>query len=79
MGSARSFEPTTPGGERMATKNKQLNVRIDAETSERLERLVTVGSEATRLSLSQADVIRLALIALEEKYATEAKGKKASK
>ena len=63
----------------MATKNKQLNVRIDDETAARLERLVTVGSEATRLSLSQADVIRLALIALEEKYAAEAKGKKASK
>ncbi len=54
-------------------KRKQLNVRMDDDTEARLERLVPVASAAVGLSLSQSDVIRLALIALEEKYAAEAK------
>jgi Arc/MetJ-type ribon-helix-helix transcriptional regulator len=62
----------------MATKNKQLNVRMDEETEARLERLVKTGSAVVGLALSQSDVIRLALQALEEKY-TAAEAKKAAK
>lgn len=61
----------------MATaKRKQLNVRMDDETAARLDRLVPVVSAAVGLSLSQSDVIRLALLALEEKHAPKDEAKK---
>lgn len=54
-------------------KRKQINVRVDDESEARLNRLVDTASAALGLNLSQSDVIRLALIALEEKYAADTK------
>lgn len=54
-------------------KRKQINVRVDDEMEDRFNRLVDAASAATGLNLSQSDVFRLAIIALEEKYEAEAK------
>jgi hypothetical protein len=66
----------------MATpKRKQLNVRLDDESAERLDRLIPVVSKVVGLNLSQSAIVRLALIALEEKHVptTSAKAKKGAK
>jgi hypothetical protein len=56
----------------MATpKRKQLNVRLDEESADRLDRLIPVVSKVVGLNLSQSDIIRLALLALEEKHAAK--------
>jgi hypothetical protein len=64
----------------MATaKRKQLNVRLDEESADRLDRLIPVVSGVVGLKLSQSDLIRLALIALEEKHAPKEPTKKGTK
>jgi hypothetical protein len=53
----------------MASDRKQLNVRLDSESFERIDRLMAAASAAVGLKVSMSDVVRLALIELEKKYA----------
>jgi hypothetical protein len=47
---------------------RQLNVRLDDESAARFDRLAAATAAAVGVELSQAQVIALALRALEEKY-----------
>jgi hypothetical protein len=47
---------------------KQLNIRMDAETEERVNRLLAAVSAAIGLKVSQSDLFRLGMIELEKKY-----------
>jgi hypothetical protein len=58
---------------------KQLNVRLDDDSETRLARLIPRVSQAVGLNLSQSDIIRLALLALEEKHAAKPKPRKGGK
>ncbi len=48
--------------------NRQMGVRVDEETHERLDRLIVKVGAAFGIPVGKNDVIRLALAALEEKY-----------
>lgn len=63
----------------MTPRRKQLNVRLDEDSETRLARLIPVVSGAIGLNLSQSDIVRLALIALEEKHTRKAEPKKGGK
>jgi hypothetical protein len=52
----------------MPSDRRQINIRLDPETEQRLPRVRKATSEALGLNLSNADVVRLALIELERKY-----------
>ena len=52
----------------MPSKRRQINVRADEETVERFDRVRVAVTAALGLPVSQAGVIRLALIELERKY-----------
>jgi hypothetical protein len=52
----------------MRVSRRQVNVRIDDETSDRLERVQAAGSASLGLRLSISDVFRLGLVELERKY-----------
>jgi hypothetical protein len=60
--------PTT-GGLTVPSQRKQMNIRLDAETEERVARLVPLVSAAVGLNVSMADLVRLGMIELERKYA----------
>jgi len=66
---------TTP---KPTPKRKQLNIRMDEEGEARLERLVPIMSGVLGIPLNTSDVVRLALVALEEKHAPKG-GKKGDK
>jgi hypothetical protein len=53
----------------MPSNRKQMNVRLDDETEERIGRLLPVVSASVGLKLSQSDLVRLALIELERRHA----------
>jgi len=55
----------------MPSDRKQLNIRLDAETEERMERLLLAVSASLGLKVSQSDLFRLGMIELEKKYPTE--------
>ena len=61
----------TPGPSVMPSDRKQLNIRLDAETEERMERLLLAVSASLGLKVSQSDLFRLGMIELEKKYPTE--------
>lgn len=52
----------------MPSDRKQLNVRMDDETEERVARLLPAVSEAIGLKVSQSDLFRLGMIELERKF-----------
>ena len=52
----------------MPSNRKQINIRIDTETEERLERLLPIVSASLGLTVSKADLVRLGLIELEKKH-----------
>lgn len=52
----------------MPSKRPQLNIRLDPETEARVARLLPVARARTHLAVSQSDLFRLAMIALEEEY-----------
>jgi hypothetical protein len=56
------------GNPHARSRRKQINVRADDETLDRLAALVARVGARLRLDLSQADVVRLALIELEKAY-----------
>lgn len=60
----------------MPSTKRQLSVRAEDETHARLAGLVQRVSEALGVPVSQADVVRLALIELEKKYPQPAEPKK---
>jgi hypothetical protein len=52
----------------MPSSRRQINVRIDAETAERIECVQVAASAGVGLKLSLSDLFRLGLIELEKKY-----------
>jgi hypothetical protein len=50
----------------MTTTTKQFSMRPDAETWQRIERLIPLASAQLGIRVSQATLFRLALIALEK-------------
>ena len=52
----------------MPSDRKQLNIRMDAETEERVARLLASVSAAIGLKVSQSDLFRLGMIELEKKF-----------
>ena len=52
----------------MPSRRKQIRIQIDDETAERFERLVSIVSADLGLPLTEADLVRLGLIALEKKH-----------
>ena len=59
----------------MASKRAQLNVRMDEETAARFERLQVATRKSVGVDLSQAQIVAMALVALEEKYPPEGSDK----
>jgi hypothetical protein len=53
----------------MSRLRRQINVRLDLVSQRRLSRLLPMVSEAVGIDLSQSDLIRLALLELEKRYA----------
>lgn len=52
----------------MPSTRKQLNIRLDDEMEALIPALTTAVSAAIGISVSQADVVRLGLLALRERY-----------
>jgi hypothetical protein len=50
------------------SSRKQLNVRMDEESEDRLARLVVAMRQAIGIRVSQSDVVRAALVELEKLY-----------
>lgn len=63
----------------MPSERPQLNVRLDGESEARFDRLMGRMPEVLGVPVTQAQLIRLALKALEEKHPPPAKGKGAKK
>jgi hypothetical protein len=59
----------------MPSQRKQVNVRVDDETEERLARVQASASAALGLKLSVSDLFRLGLIELERKYPADVNAK----
>ncbi len=55
----------------MPSNRKQLNVRADEETANRVERLLLLVSKALGLQVSRSDLFRLGMIELERKFGGE--------
>ena len=56
----------------MPSKRKQLNVRADEETEQRVERLLPLVSKTLGVQVSRSDLFRLGMIELERKFGGEA-------
>jgi hypothetical protein len=56
----------------MPSKRKQLNVRADDETEQRVVRLLPLVSKALGVQVSRSDLFRLGMIELERKFGGEA-------
>lgn len=56
-------------------RKKNINVRANEETLDRLRRLAEVMTQTLGVEVSQADVIQAALVELEKKYHSAKKGK----
>jgi hypothetical protein len=52
-----------------AEVRKQINVRLDEETEERIARLTPIVKEALGINVTMSDLIRLAVRALAREYA----------
>ena len=52
----------------MPSARRQLNVRLEPETEELLEKLLPVVSARLGLKVSQSDLVRLGLLELQAKY-----------
>ena len=52
----------------MPSDRKQVNVRVDGETEDLMQRLIPAVSAAIGLPISQSDLFRLGLLELERKY-----------
>lgn len=61
----------------MASDRKQINIRLAPDSETRLHGLVERMTQALGFEVSQADVIRAALIELEKKYPPEQKKRRA--
>lgn len=70
---------TKAAGIDMPSDRKQLNIRLDAETEDRVERLLLAVSASLGLKVSQSDLFRLGMIELEKKFPTEPAAKKGAK
>ena len=55
----------------MPSNRKQLNVRADEETANRVERLLLLVSKLLGLQVSRSDLFRLGMIELERKFGGE--------
>lgn len=58
----------TPTGAAMPSDRRQLNVRLDPETSDIWDKVLPRVHQAVGVTLSQPQVIALAIRALAEKY-----------
>lgn len=58
---------------------KQINVRLDDETEERVARLLVSVSKSIGLKMSQSDLFRLGMIELEKRFPPEAEVKRTKK
>ena len=52
----------------VGSTRKQLNIRMDAETEERVARLLLSVAAAYGIPVSQSDLFRLGMIELEKKF-----------
>lgn len=52
----------------MASERRQLNIRLDPDTADRFDRLLPAVSAALGVTLSQAQLVGLALRSLEKEY-----------
>ena len=52
----------------MPSKRKQINVRSDVETEQRVRRLLPLVKQAIGLEVTVSDLFRLGMIELERKY-----------
>jgi hypothetical protein len=59
---------TLPESATMPSDRKQLNVRMDAETAERVNRLLVSVSASFGIPVSQSDLFRLGMIELEKRF-----------
>ncbi len=57
----------------MPSKKKQINIRADDDTLRLLAAVIAAASADTGLSLSQSDVVRMAIHELAKKYKVKAK------
>lgn len=70
---------TPPEPAAMPSNRKQLNVRLDGETDERIARLLVSVSAAYGIAVSQSDLVRLGMIELERKFPPAPEQKKGKK
>lgn len=63
----------------MPSDRKQLNIRLDPETEERVSRLLVSVSASIGLKVTQSDLFRLGMIELEKKFPPAADPKKGKK
>ncbi|HEY3789207.1 MAG TPA: hypothetical protein VGL71_10145, partial [Urbifossiella sp.] len=63
----------------MPSERRQLNVRLDPESSQRFDRLYSEVQKSMGAELSQAQFIAIALKAFEERQVEESARKKSAK
>ena len=60
----------------MPSKRRQINVRADAETEARIQRLLPIVKESLGLDVTVSDLFRLGMIELEKRFGKPQKRKK---
>jgi hypothetical protein len=63
-------------GQDVPSKRKQINVRVDPETEQRIQRLLPIIKETTGLEITVSDLVRLGMIELERKHLGEGRPRK---